>query len=643
MRNKLVISATISGLLLLQTGRTQEKETELDPVTVTASIAPEKVSRTGRNLFVIPGERFSKLPVHSIDELLRYLPGIEVQMRGPAGSQSDIVLRGGTFQQVLVIIDGVRVNDANTGHFTSYIPISPAEIEKVEVLKGASSAIYGSEAVGGVIHVITKAFAAKQGKKSASFTAQGTAGQYNLLNVNAGGVLSGEKSVLNAGFLSTNADGQQQRGIKGYFHNKTASASFGYFITPQWHLALRTSWDERDFAAQNFYTTFASDTSTEKVKTSWSQLQVTNLQKNNKLQLDIGYKFLEDKFIFNSASAANLNKSYLLQGLITDEWTINNSSVLTSGIQFINKRISSNDRGKHTVGQAALFAVLNKKLGEYFTVSPGLRLEWNERSGTQLIPQANFSYRKSKWQLRASGGKTIRDADFTERFNNYGRALVTSGRIGNPGLETESSFSYEAGADYFATGNIKISSTFFQRYHKDLIDYVTTPYADMPRKDNLSPSGTYALAKNISKVTTTGLETEIQVSKKINERQNIWSTIGVVWLESKSSSATPSFYISSHARWLANFNIIYSYKWLSVGVNGLYKKRQPQATANPAIATVSADYFLLNVKLEASFWQQRIAAFVQADNILDREYTDILGSRMPGQWLMGGIKLSLYK
>src|ERR1044071_3542229 len=101
------------------------------------------------------------LPVHSLDELLRYLPGIEVQMRGPMGSQADIVLRGGTFQQVLVILDGLRLNDPNTGHFNSYIPIAPAEIDRIEILKGASYAIYGSEAVGGVISIFSKTFAAK--------------------------------------------------------------------------------------------------------------------------------------------------------------------------------------------------------------------------------------------------------------------------------------------------------------------------------------------------------------------------------------------------------------------------------------------------------------------------------------------------
>ena len=110
---------------------------------------------------------FSKLPVHSIDDLLRYVPGIEIQARGPMGAQSDIVLRGGTFQQVLVIVDGIRINDPLTGHFNSYIPIAPSEIDRIEILKGASSAIYGSDAVGGVIHIITKTFASQSKEKTA--------------------------------------------------------------------------------------------------------------------------------------------------------------------------------------------------------------------------------------------------------------------------------------------------------------------------------------------------------------------------------------------------------------------------------------------------------------------------------------------
>ena len=140
----------------------QSKEIDLDPVTVTSSLTPVNTSKTGRNIIIIKGDRFNSLPVNSLDELLRYVPGIEIQSRGPMGAQSDIVMRGGTFQQVLVILDGIRLNDPVTGHFNSYIPIAPAEIDRIEILKGASSALYGSEAVGGVIHIITKSFAAKK-------------------------------------------------------------------------------------------------------------------------------------------------------------------------------------------------------------------------------------------------------------------------------------------------------------------------------------------------------------------------------------------------------------------------------------------------------------------------------------------------
>src|SRR4029078_3083265 len=145
-------------------------------------------------------------PIHSIDELLRYLPGVEVQSRGAFGAQSDIVLRGGTFQQVLIILDGVRLNDPNSGHFASYIPIAPAEIDRIEILKGASSSIYGSEAVGGVIHIITKSFAAKNHEYKKELSLQATGGQYGLWGIDAGGTYQKKHTTISGGFLSNNAD-----------------------------------------------------------------------------------------------------------------------------------------------------------------------------------------------------------------------------------------------------------------------------------------------------------------------------------------------------------------------------------------------------------------------------------------------------
>ena len=640
------IALCLLAVLISAYSLSQEKVSELDPVTITTSINPEKASQTGRSLVVIKGERFANLPVHSVDELLRYLPGIEVQSRGPMGAQSDFVIRGGTFQQVLVLIDGLRLNDPNSGHFGSYFPVTPAEIDRIEILKGASSAVYGSEAVGGVIHIITKTFAsgAKQAsqKKQISAMAQITGGEYDFWGLNAGAFYDNGTTSVSGGLLSNSTSGQAQRGTKGFLHNHTASLSIAHRLNGQWHIKMRIAYDSRDFAAQNFYTTFVSDTADEKVTTSWNQLAIVHNGKKDRTTLRIGYKDLDDEYKFNSGSVANKNNSKLLQGLLTHEWKLQQKTTLTPGVQFLHKKISSNDRGNHDLNQAAAFVVLNQQFGNNFFVNPALRVEWNERSGWELIPQVNLSYRTSTVQLRASGGKTIRDADFTERFNNYNKTFVSSGRIGNPGLVAEHSFSYEGGADFYATHDLKIAATFFQRYHSDLIDYVPTPYAEMPRKENLSPNGIYALAKNISKVTTTGVEAEVQYSKELANKQQIWTMIGFTWVESKSSSATPSFYISSHAKFLSTCSAVYSYGRFSAQLTGLYKLRNAQTTS-ANIVKISPDYFVLNAKLEARIVGKLLNAFIEADNVFDTNYADLLGSQMPGRWLMGGIKISLSK
>ena len=88
-------------------------------------------------------------------------PGVEVQSRGGFGVQGDIVMRGSTFTQVLILVNGMRLNDPLTGHFNSYIPVSMADIERIEILRGAASAMYGPDAVGGVINIISKTFSRK--------------------------------------------------------------------------------------------------------------------------------------------------------------------------------------------------------------------------------------------------------------------------------------------------------------------------------------------------------------------------------------------------------------------------------------------------------------------------------------------------
>ena len=460
--------------------------------------------------------------------------------------------------------------------------------------------------------------------------------------MNIGGFYDNGTTSVAAGLLTNSTSGQAQRGTRGFVHNNTGSFSFNHHLGERWELKMRTSYDSRKFAAQNFYTTFTSDTADEKVTTSWNQLGIVYNSKKDRISLNAGYKDLDDQYKYNSGLTPNKNNSKLMQAILTDEWKAKERTTLTSGVQFLHKKIVSNDRGNHTLNQAAAFAVLNQAFGNDFSLSPALRLDYSDGYGWELIPQINLSYTQNKVQFRASAGKTIRDADFTERYNNYNKTFVSSGSIGNPDLQAEHSFSYEAGADYFFIKSLKLSWTFFQRYQKGAIDYVPTPYAEIPRKVNLSPAGNYAFAENISKVNTTGVEAEVQYSKQFQNRQQLWTTFGLTWLDDKTSSTTPSFYISSHAKVLSTFNILYSSKIISAGVNCLYKKREPQ-TSSANIAKVSSDYFILNAKLEAFIIKKLLTVFAEADNVFDKNYADLLGSQMPGRWLMGGIKISLQK
>ncbi|MCW3089733.1 MAG: TonB-dependent receptor plug [Ferruginibacter sp.] len=611
--------------------------TELDPVTITATRAAQKISETGRSITVIDGKMFRQLPVNSIDELLKYVPGVEVQSRGPMGAQSDIVIRGGTFQQVLVLLDGIKVNDPVTGHFSSYIPVAPSEIDRIEILRGPAAAVYGAEAVGGVINIITKTFNQYKKEKSTNTSIGMALGEYGFVNANAGFQTTGPTVNAALGILSNNTTGQLLRGRnRGYLHNHTFSGSIAFALKNNWQLSLRSSFDTRDFAAQNFYTTFKSDTATEQVKSWWNQLQLKQQTEKYSQQVDIMYKATNDHYLFNPLSIANNNKSgnFVVQWLRSQK--VSQYFTVSMGTQLDRRSITSNDRGDHATHHGATFASLffNKS---NWKISPGLRLDWDENYGVVLLPQLNTSYNWKKFVVRANAGRAIRSADFTERFNNYNKPVVASGSIGNPNLGTENSWSYEAGADAFVSNHFKVSVTGFYRDQNNVIDYVTTPYADMPRKENLVPNGVYALAKNIKKVTTRGIETELVYRNQFNEDESLLVDAGITFLKSVSSDPVPSFYIISHARVLMQSNIIYTYKNISLAANFAYKKRDPQ-TASAINANISGHYFLLNAKLNYTIIK-KINLFLAVNNITDIRYSDLLGSIMPRRWTTGGFSV----
>jgi iron complex outermembrane receptor protein len=162
----------------------------------------------------------------------------------------------------------------------------------------------------------------------------------------------------------------------------------------------------------------------------------------------------------------------------------------------------------------------------------------------------------------------------------------------------------------------------------------------MPRKSNLISTGNYALAKNIEKVKTKGIELDIVFNKQFNKHVNLFSTAGFTWLDSDNNNNTPSFYISSHAKYLFNFSETISIHQFSFSMTGLYKKRSEKKAASIG-AEVTPSYFILNTKAAYRFMENKASVFLLADNIFNKKYSDILGASMPGSWISGGFEFSL--
>ncbi len=628
-------------IFCLSTGiKAQDSIQVLSGITITASLQEQQQKETGRNIISIRGDYFNALAVHSLDELLRYLPGVEVQQRGPQGAQSNIILRGGTFQQVLVIIDGIRLNDPLTGHFNSYIPMNPAEIERIEILKGAAAAIYGSEAVGGVINIISRSFHKQTFKPGKLFRGRLMTGEYALINGEAYGRMSTAKSVYSAGFQSNNADGPGLRGTNGFFHLHNANIAMATQLSKNWIIRFRAAADWRSFNAQNFFTTFSSDTAREKVNSWWNHLRMEIKTRKGSLQWDAGYKQLRDQYWFRPAAVPNDNKTNLFTTQVYYHSATGKKSDNTTGIQFMRKAIRSNDRGNHRLWHGAVYSIFHQQPIKNFHLNESIRLDWDENYGTILVPQFNLVWSPDKFSVRVSAGRSFRDADFTERYNNYNKALVTSGSIGNPFLQPENSWNLEAGMDFRSNDGWQLRTTLFSRWHRNLIDWAPTPYAEMPRKENLSPAGTYSLATNLESINSTGFEMDVLFKKNITINCSITGTLGYTFIRSVNDDEVPSFYISSHARHLINFTGQLNLRSFSLGINGLFKERNSRE-ANAIGARITPSYFIMGTKLSYALPGNHFRFSFQADNIFDKKYSDLLGASMPGRWLSGGIEVTL--
>lgn len=623
----------------------------LQEVTVYATRLGQLAGQTGRYVTVVPGSTLSRYPVTSLDDLLRFLPALEVQSRGSMGAQADITLRGSTFNQVLLLLDGMRLNDPLTGHFAGYLPIAPSEIEQIEIVRGPGAALYGPDAVGGFINIVTKTFAATHRPDGAELAGTFLAGEYGLKSTNAGFYGQDKGLRLAGGILNNTASGQLRDAPSGGQRNdvklNTYSLSGAYQLTDKFSAAARASFDRRDFNAQYFYTTNPTDQARETATRDWYQGQLRyDWNERARTELQIVGTASTDLYVFTPTSVPSDHLMHYLNVQGQHQLQLSSKVRATLGGQADRRAVQSNDRGDHAVWHTGAFAVAVVAPTPRLNLTAALRLDHDQAYGTELVPQLNASQQLSdKLTVRGAVGRAIRAANFTEQYNSAIRpGIVPTGfNVGNPGLAAERTFNYEAGFDYQPVPALTVRSTYFNRYGKNLIDYVNqsgNQAIEATGFTNLNPSATYRVAQNLFAVTTQGIETELTTRAQLTPGLRLDGSVGYTWVHLSKEGDVVSQYLSNVAKHLVSGNVSLTHRRGTFTLGGLFKQRDAQAAA--AInRELTPSYAVFNARLDLALLPERLWLTGQAQNLFNAKYSDLLGAQMPTRWLMAGVRVAL--
>jgi iron complex outermembrane receptor protein len=613
----------------------------IDTIMVAGTQIPLRVHETGRSITVIKQDAIKKMPGVSIDEILQLVPGVEVQSRNGFGAQADILMRGSTFTQVLVLVDGMRLNDPLTGHFNGNIPVVNAEIDRIEVLRGPAAAIFGPDAVGGLINIVTKTFSQRQAE-GLNASGQVGVGSNSQKTGEALFTIANEKLSGSLGVQLNQSDGALIPAVmeddltldayRNYFDIKTVGAAVALKLKNDLTLKLRSSYDYRDFSARYFFTTSPFDKSTETTTNSFNVIQLDKIRANSSSNIQIGYRYNTDEFVFSPDFAStNNHKSQHINVISNHLWNIGQELVLKGGLQVDRRSIKSNDRGDHEDWHAGLYTMGLYKPVDDLNITGGLRVDYDKNYDLEVLPQLNLSYSLGDYLIRGSVGRSIRAADYTERYVSNNLANLTPGRsLGNPDLLAESSWSEELGFDIYIGGKLQLKTTGFFRQSKQLIDYVSTNESEIGPIGDLQVGADYFFAKNITNVSTKGVELESIFQHDFRAGQSIAIMLGYTRQITTNENGVVSVYIANHAKDLANFSSILNLGEFSFSLAGLYKNRN-QRLAQAINTQLDASYLIWNVKAGYEISKNFSIHFL-VQNLFDESYQNILGAPMPGRW-----------
>jgi len=549
---------------------------------VVASRIAEQAAETGRREIVLTRSEIAALPVQTVQDVLAVLPGVGLTRRGTRGVQGDLNLRGSTFEQALVLVNGVRVNNPQTGHHSLDLFLPAAAIERVEVLYGAGSAVHGPDAFGGAVNIVTGAPATSVWLRLGENDLKGGGFSLQLGN---GFWVAAEREV-HTGFRD-NTEAEVNQLAAGWSWKKDRAV-----------VDLTLAVGQRSFGAHAFYSARFPDQRESTAGELLTARALLPLNAVSTLGLRARVTTHRDDFILDRERPEWYRNRHRTDGGLLG---VELRSVIGGwdwgfGVEGARDEISSSNLGEHRRERTAVFAELGRFTGP-LTLAFQVRADRQEPWGTAETAAIGGSWAVADgWVLRGHWGRSIRVPSFTDLY------YISPSRVGNPDLEPERGRSAELGLD-----RGKFSLTIFERVADPIIDWL------------LDDDGVWR-ASNAGRVQTRGGEAAILVPEF---GPLSWQRVGVVVLDSTIDvDPESSAYALAHPRLEAVWS----------GAAALGKAWRGGWTVRFRGPSSGGSWALVDLRLERELWKS-LTAIAEASNLLDREITELHGVPLPGRWI----------
>jgi len=588
---------------------------DLPEAVVVANRAPIDRQSVGHTLDIITKAQLEVLPVGTVAEALQFIGGLDLRQRGPRGVQADLSIRGGTFDQVLVLINGIRMSDPQTGHHLMNIPVPLEHVERIEVLKGPGARLYGQNAFAGAINIVTKPENQQVIGLRAEVGENGLGGFGVSLNVPKAGVNH---------LLSYQRDFAQ-----GYRHNTDYTIQ-NIMYQSEMELGNHTfsalaALSDRAFGANGFYASANATEQFEAIQTSVVGLQHKQQTEKGSFSQRLSWRRNQDEYVFirsNPSIYRNLHISHTY-GYDAYKAIDNKFGNLGFGAEIQGVALRSNILGKH---QRGVFNFLAEQrfdlLNSTLSVTPSVTFNYLTDVGAQVLPGLDVAYKTSAFvTIYGNAGMTSRVPTYTDLYyrDRYNE--------GNPDLLIERAYAFEVGASYEKDG-WEAKAAVWTREGINLIDFVQESEVD-----------TVWQPLNIANSNFSGVELSVSA-------RNRWKWLPLAQLSynyidldlrEDSESQQKSRYVAEQLTHQFNATTIFR---LTPALSTTLGFRLADRASTPNEDELAFDYEVLDLRFDYRLKGTRL--FAEATNLLDKEYTtQAINLPMPGRWLRTGVAFRL--